>query len=362
MTPTFSLAVVSLNNPEYVSLLLKGLRKNTRNPFEILLYGNCADHEFDKLATDNNDIVTVYKSSQENLGISRPLNALFKEARAPYFIFIDDDMYPCPNWDVAMLKAIDPSIRYQYLAFNQFIPKYRGRKGGEGFNYYDFGDDIYNFREDDFNTKWAEAREITIDQLGYGGNFMMLREIWEELGGFDPEFLRGEDIEFKARFVQHATKSVQLGRTGVLPGQWEFRCVADACLYHFLSVGQGKSKLQYNSTSKFAEKFGLNASDFWSQVVKASTLKLLPTECTLHPLDMPESPTSFDILREKVIRVFRQSPGGLRPEDFIVIANDTIEIVSVRPIVNTRYFEINIVPMLRDNQIKYRFNPNLKLG
>ena len=231
-----SIAIVSLDNVDFLRLLLKGIRRNTTTPYEVLIYGNAAGHppgrrhinppglsiEFVELIAQNRDIISVFIPSDTNDGISTPLNTLFAHAKGEYFVFLDDDMYVAPGWDTAVLQKVNPNILHQYLAFSQFIA---AAPDSQYFNTYDFGGNPVQFREEDFNREWEDRRNNIKDHTMLAGCFCVKRKLWESVGGFWTTMpIYGCDIEFKIHIYKDA-------RAENLP--FEFRTVADSCVYHF---------------------------------------------------------------------------------------------------------------------------------
>ena len=233
--PLMSIVCVSLNNPEYLDLMLKGLQKNTVNSFEVLVHGNMAGEEFDAVIEKYKDIISVYTKSKENQSIAKPLNDLFSQTKGEILCFMDDDMYLAPGWDEALLRKVKPDMIFQYLCVVSYIhPKYHNvRLGGRSkiHNLFDYGTTAENFREDEFNRTWKERRTILADHSIPTGNFLVKRELYGLIGGRNEGSNMGGDREFIMDVYDAAIQANQ---------PVEFRSVADSCAYHFNHIGSAK--------------------------------------------------------------------------------------------------------------------------
>jgi len=254
-SPKISIGIVSLDNPKYLDLLLNGLYKNTANSFEVLVHGNSPSEEFNFVVQKwiDKGVITLYNQSKENLRIAEPLNRLFAQAKGKYFVFLDDDTYPAPGWDKALLRKVNPEILYQYLTVFPFDYS----KTASKYNPAIFGSCVQDFQEDSFNNKWRESRTILEDTYDVVSNFLIKRELWEKIGGFDPSFRDGEDQDFKANILYTALKEKQ---------PLEFRQVADSCVYHFGGIGRQKA-VKVNNYRIFGSKHQRTCSEFYRDLI-----------------------------------------------------------------------------------------------
>ena len=273
--PKISIVVVSLDNPEYFNLLMEGLAQNTRSSFEVLLHINVPYHsdEWRDVCTPwmQHGVLTGVTVSKNNLGAFVPANTLFKSAKGEYFTFLDDDVYPSPGWDEALLKKVNPNIKCQYLSPTLFQPDengpiYRKRDSRTAtpedvYNLASFGDDIDAFDTTVFNAQWEDARNVLEDSQGVCGDFFMSAALWNALNGYDETFAcKGADIDLKA-------KVWQLGMTKY-NGVYEYHAVADSCLYHFAHVAHTKvgfEDMKVSWTDLFQQKWGMTVTEFWQK-------------------------------------------------------------------------------------------------
>lgn len=219
-----SVGIVSYDNPTYLDLLFRGLKRNTVNSFEVLVHCNCPSAAFYKVMDKYADIIAYYQTSPENRYISAPYNEIFTHASGQYYLRIDDDMYPPPRWDTAMLAAIDPQNIYRLISPMRY--SYRGRHNHN----HDFGKTPETFEEDRFNAEWAMHRKLTKNIRGGNGCLFMSKLFWEAMGGYSLKFPRKHDAEFNVRAWSKVKEKID----PVL--------VADASFYHFGGIGNFKAR------------------------------------------------------------------------------------------------------------------------
>lgn len=241
-----SVGIVSLNNPEYVDFLIKSLKRNTRSDFEVLIHVNIDTGAFEDLFKKHADVISTTSKTRDNIGYAPALNKLFTQAKGSHFCFIDDDIYVAPDWDIPLLHAFDDSL-YQYICPTLFYP---------GFNNKRFGTTPANFEEDKFNTTWRESRDIIDNSNMVIGNYMVTREMWQHLGGYDetPDFINAADVDLKAKIFFTAVQNAC-----VLRG---INC-ADSCFYHFGNVSERKGyRMCTNFRELFQAKYHMSLEEF----------------------------------------------------------------------------------------------------
>ena len=230
-TPIISVCCVSLDNPKYVDLLIRGLKRNTVRSFEVLLYINDIGAGWTEVLQKHIDVISVYMKSPFNLGYAKPVNSLLREAHGEFVCFMDDDFYPCPEWDSAVLSKYNVAIPYQYLCPSIIgSPKTPSEcLGGPicGYHYsiFDYGTIVETFREDEFNNTWNEVR-VRKDTSYPTGGWFITRDLQRKLGDFE-----GSEMSLMYKLYNR----------GIIENQpVEFRTVADFTIYHFGHIGKSK--------------------------------------------------------------------------------------------------------------------------
>lgn len=268
--PTLSICIVTLNNLEYTKLLIAGLHKNTVNSFEILLYINCASWDFIKLAAEwkEQGKIKEFAHIGRNQFVPFPMNTLVTRwATGEFIVYLDDDVYPVPSWDVALCKKVNPDIFYQYLSPVLFSWRNAGENIGaeDVYNSWSVGESYVNFDVELFEKQWKEKRTVTKDSNNVCGNYMIRRALYNQLGGYDHKITWGWDADMKANLWDVAYNSQNL---------FEFRAVADCCFYHFrcnsiVRVGRPRQSGNY----QFKEKWGISISE-WDKLSKQNQVPI----------------------------------------------------------------------------------------
>lgn len=204
-----SILIPTLDNPEYMKCLLDSIEKHTTVEHEVLIH---------------------YNTKENNIGLSAALNKLGAQAKGEFICYLNDDMYVGPGWDEALLAKVNPDIYYQYLTAAMFEPQYANVCMNSPM---DFGRHPDDFREKDFLKYWKDVRRIKEDIVSPYCPIFVTKALWDEVGGYDEEYFPcfGTDPDFAAKIYFAALKK------GV---DYEFRAVADCCVYHFQCVTTNK--------------------------------------------------------------------------------------------------------------------------
>lgn len=204
-----SILIPTLDNPEFLSYLLTSIEKHTTVEHEVLIHHN---------------------TKENNIGLPKALNQLGNQAKGEFVCYLNDDMYVGPGWDTALLSKVNSNIHYQYLTAAMFEPMYENVCMNSPI---DYGRHPEDFREEDFLKEWKDSRRIKKDIVSPYCPIFMTKLLWDELEGYDEEYFPcfGTDPDFAAKIYFNANLNGSL---------YEFRAVADCCVYHFQCVTTDK--------------------------------------------------------------------------------------------------------------------------
>src|SRR5262249_24686824 len=141
----FSILIPSWNNLPYLKICIVSIRKNSGFPHQVIVHANEGiDGTVEWLKQERIE----YTHSKKNIGICTAVNSAFVLASAPYIMFMNDDMYCCPDWDLHLLNDIE-NIGHDkfFLSSTMLEPVSTGNKCVQA--PYDFGRDAETFREND---------------------------------------------------------------------------------------------------------------------------------------------------------------------------------------------------------------------
>jgi len=244
-----SILIPTLNNVEYMKIIIPAIRKHTTGPYEILVYANAMTPEMKEYALKEG--FDVFEHSWKNEGIARAVNSLAKRATGDMVFYLNDDMYVGPGWDTAFVRKINPDIFYQYLTPVMFEPRWENPTCNTPLNYGICPD---TWQEQKFLSEWMAVRQIKEDIISGNVPTLVSRDLWNCVGGYDEEYWPGfgTDPDLVAKIYFRAKKEGM---------PYEFRGVADCCLYHFQCVSTARienhSFYRGRAHKRFEEKWGM---------------------------------------------------------------------------------------------------------
>lgn len=239
----FSILIPSWNNLPYLKLCVESIRKNSFYEHQIIVHVNEGqDGTLDWIKADP---ALDYTYSKQNVGVCYALNASSQLAHTDYILFINDDMYVCPEWDLALWEEIEKiGNPYFFLSATAIEAKAASNCSIER----SFGTDIKTFDEERL------LREYNLLKLDdWSGSTwppnIVHKKIWDLVGGYSIEFSPGmySDPDF----------SMKLWIAGVRL----FKGVSRSRVYHFgsLSVRRIKKNPGYY---QFIAKWGITSGTF----------------------------------------------------------------------------------------------------
>lgn len=182
-TPFFSIVIPALNEEKYLPLLLSDLSKQTTKDFEVIIVdGESSDKTVDKAKQfiDKLPSLTILTSKVKNVSVQRNLGA--KKAKGTYLLFNDADN--------SLPKYFLEGVRYQLHVkpFNLFTcwfdPDSRIGSDKAVATYMNIV---------------IETASLLNQPAAYGALIGCQRNIYRNIGGFDPQVGFSEDAEFVNR-------------------------------------------------------------------------------------------------------------------------------------------------------------------
>jgi glycosyltransferase involved in cell wall biosynthesis len=258
----FSILIPSWNNLGLLKICIAGIEKNSTHQHQIIIHINEGiDGTLDWVKNNNYD----YTYSAENVGVCNAMNAMRELVKTNYIVYINDDMYVCPDWDKYLINAIDAHQGdYFYFSSTVIEPKKTANKCV--LSPHDFGTTALNFKEEEL---LAFAKNVTFKDW-YGASWppsIVHKNVWDLVGGYSTAFSPG--------FGSDPDFSMKLWQLGVR----EFKGIGKSLAYHFKSKTTGRV-IANNGRLQFAKKWGIPISYFYRDVLKlgltykGETLKL----------------------------------------------------------------------------------------
>ncbi|MDH5694327.1 MAG: glycosyltransferase family 2 protein, partial [Gammaproteobacteria bacterium] len=241
----FSILIPSWNNLDYVRLCFDSIKKNSRYQHQLILHINDGSDGTLQWAKDQG---IDHTHSVDNIGICLALNQAASLAKTDYIVYMNDDMYVCPDWDLYLWEEISSLNHNQFFISSTMIePTDTGNAcviGGKN-----FGTNTDEFREQDLLEQYASLPMNDWQGATWPPNIVH-KSMWDLVGGYSIELSPGmySDPDF----------SMKLWKCGVR----YFKGLAKSRVYHFQCKSTGR-KIQLNPGRKqFLSKWGMASSTF----------------------------------------------------------------------------------------------------
>lgn len=237
----FSIVIPSWNNLPFLQKCVESIRKHSTLQHQIIIHvnqGKDGTYEWVKAQPDLD-----YTYSVENIGVCYALNAARTLIHTPYLLYLNDDMYLCPEWDTALLDEIKSIGHELFFLSSTVIEPIASSNSVIEKNY---GQDIASFQEEKLLQEYKNWPKKDWSGATWPPNILPVA-LWDYVGGYSIEFSPGmySDPDF----------SMKLWLAGVR----YFKGVSKSRAYHFgsKSVQRVKRNKGYH---QFIYKWGFTSS------------------------------------------------------------------------------------------------------
>lgn len=250
----FSILIPTWNNLAYLKLCLKSIEKNSTYRHQILIYVNeGSDGTADWLETQNYE----YIYNKENVGVCWALNSLRAKVKTDYILYMNDDMYACPDWDKFLWEEIQqlPDNKF-FLSATLIQPRPFFCKSVIAPA--NFGESVETFKEQELLEKY----QLLPHSDWFGATWppnIVHRDIWDLVGGYSIEFSPGmySDPDFSAKLW--------------MAGVRLFKGISNSRVYHFEARSTKRIRKNDGST-QFLQKWGITSASFMRDILKRGEL------------------------------------------------------------------------------------------
>lgn len=247
--PVFTVMIPTWNNLPMLRLCLDSLERNSGLPFEVVLHINQGSDGTLDWARERG---IGFTASRDNIGVCRALNAARTLAAGDYLVFMNDDMYACPGWDTALLKAAGEVGHNRFMLSGTLIePR---KTSNSCVVVADYGRDPGGFLEEELLRDLPRLGKADWQGSTWPPN-MLHRDLWDQVGGMSIEFFPG--------FYSDPDLSMKLWKTGVR----YFRGVGESKVYHF-SSGTTSRMRGFSGRRVFSRKWGVTAGTFTREYLR----------------------------------------------------------------------------------------------
>jgi glycosyltransferase involved in cell wall biosynthesis len=248
----FSILVPTWNNLPYLKLCIESIRKNSTSPHQIIVHINEGTDGTLEWVKEQADLDFVH--SKNNIGICYALNACRRLATTQYILYINDDMYVCPEWDKYLKEEIEKvGHHYFFISATAIEPKTTNPCAIES----DFGRDIETFKEKELLQKFEALPMDDWQGATWPPNVVHI-SVWDLVGGYSIEYSPGlySDPDF----------SMKLWKIGVR----YYKGVAKSRVYHFGSKSLNRIK-RNSGYYTFLNKWNITTSTLTKHFLKQGT-------------------------------------------------------------------------------------------
>lgn len=236
----FSIVIPTWNNLPYLQLCVESIMKNSSLKHQIIIAVNEGKDETISWLEEHS---ITYVHFPENVGICYAVNLAASHAHQSHIMYMNDDMYVCPNWDFQLMKRIEDIPDGEFMLSSTMIEPFD--TGNPCVVVANYGDSLETFQEERL------LKEMnTLHRKNWSGAswppFVVSRDNWFKIGGFSIEFSPGmySDPDF----------SMKLYEMGVR----KFIGVGDSLVYHFGSKSTKRVKKNVGRLT-FIYKWGISA-------------------------------------------------------------------------------------------------------
>jgi GT2 family glycosyltransferase len=239
----FSILIPTWNNLELLKLCVRSIQQNSSYTHQIIIHVN--DGSDGSLAWVREQQFD-YTASPDNIGICLAVNEAAMHANMDYILYLNDDMYCCPGWDIALankIKEIDTDL---FMLSGTMIEPLNTNNPCVIVR--DYGSDTDSFQEAQLLAELSQHQMEDWNGATWPPT-LVSRRWWFKVGGYSSEFSPGmsSDNDFSMK-LWHAGCRIFLG-------------VGESLVYHFQCKSTGKVK-KNDGGKQFLHKWGMRQSVF----------------------------------------------------------------------------------------------------
>lgn len=245
----FSILIPTWNNLAYLKLCVESIEKNSVLKHQIIVHINEGSDGTTAWIKSKENI--DYTFSTKNIGVCYALNIAGSIICTDYIVYINDDMYMCPEWDIELLKEIQNCQHKNFFFSSTVIERVAS---SNCVIEKDYGDCVENFKEEQLLNEYRQLKKDDWMGATWPPNIVH-RDVWALVGGYSTEFSPGmySDPDF----------SMKLWKAGVRL----FKGVSASRAYHFSSKSTKRIK-KNKGYYQFISKWQITSSTFTNVILQ----------------------------------------------------------------------------------------------
>lgn len=244
----FSIIIPTWNNLPYLQLCISSIRKNSYFSNQVIVYVNEGKDNTADWLKQQADIDFIY--SPKNDGICVAVNACRALVRTEYIVYMNDDMYVCPNWDLELFREIEKIGHDRFMLSSTLIEPHPTSNINAVTVVKNFGDTLETFNE----TALLKNYHTLVKEDWSGASWppsVVTTRLWDIVGGYSIEFSPGmySDPDFSMKLWKYGIRF--------------FKGIGSSKVYHFGSRSTRRMKKNRGS-NMFLLKWGITAKTFYT--------------------------------------------------------------------------------------------------
>lgn len=197
----FSIIIPTWKNLKYLNLAYESIRKNSAVKHEIIIFFNEITEECIKWASEKPDI--KYLGAEKNLGVCKAINSAAAIATCNYILFLNDDMYALPCWDMGFY----PFLNSSEIIWLSGTAIERGKAADCYIGGQDYGSSPDNFEEERLLKEYKKfIRPYNV--ISTWTPILISKYDWNLIGGFDERYFPGygSDPDLAMKMFNHGCR------------------------------------------------------------------------------------------------------------------------------------------------------------
>lgn len=238
-----TILIPSWNNLAHLRLAVESIRAHSAEPHQIVVHVN--DGSDGSLAWVREQGI-AHTASPANIGICYAMNEAATLAQHEHLVYLNDDMFCLPGWDLALQRRALAMPDDLYLISGTMIePR---ESGNPCVVFGDYGDSVDSFRAAELLRDAPKLARADWSGATWPPT-LVARRWWFRVGGYSTELTPGmsSDNDFSMKLW--------------LAGCRHFIGVGDSLVYHFQQKSTGKV-VRNDGRRQFLDKWGMTQSTF----------------------------------------------------------------------------------------------------
>lgn len=246
----FSIVIPTWNNLPLLKICINSIKKHSHFDHQIVLHVNEGeDGTLEWVKEQGLD----YSYSRKNVGVCWAMNACRCLVDTEYILYLNDDMYLLPDWDINIWREIEKLPNNLFFISSSIIEPTQSSHPGV-ISPYNYGQDADSFDEEKLLREYKDIPSPDWHGSTWPPNIVHVN-VWDLVGGYS--------IEYSPGFYSDPDFSMKLLRLGVK----EFRGLGGSIAYHFGS--KSTKRVKKNSGSRqFLNKWGVTSSTMCRYILR----------------------------------------------------------------------------------------------